>query len=41
MTLVKIILPKLPTFYGNFGKGVNIFHFSSEIIFGQLFVNIW
>ena len=31
-----IILPKLPTFLGKFCKGVEIFHFSSEIIFGQL-----
>ena len=30
-----IILPKSPTFLGNFCKGVEIFHFSSEIIFGQ------
>ena len=29
-----IILPKLPTFLGDFCKGVKIFHFSSEIIFG-------
>ena len=31
-----IILPKLPTFLGNFCKVVEIFHFSSEIIFGQI-----
>ena len=31
-----INLPKSPTFLGNFCKGVIIFHFSSEIIFGQL-----
>ena len=31
-----IILPKLPTFKVNFGISVKIFHFSSEIIFGQL-----
>ena len=31
-----IILPKLLTFLGNFCKGVKIFHFSTEIIFGQL-----
>ena len=31
-----ISLPKSPTFLGNFCKGVKIFHFSSEIIFGQL-----
>ena len=32
-----IILPKSPTLLGNFCKGVKIFHFSSEIIFGQLY----
>ena len=31
-----IILPKLPTLLGNFCKVAKIFHFSSEIIFGQL-----
>ena len=31
-----IILTKLPIF-GNFCKGVKVIHFSSEIIFGQLF----
>ena len=31
-----VILPKLPTFLGNFCKGVKIFNFSSEILFGQL-----
>ena len=34
--LAAINLPKSPTFLGNFCKGVKIFHFSSEIIFGQL-----
>jgi len=34
--LATINLPKSPTFLGNFGKGVKIYHFSSEIIFGQL-----
>ena len=34
--LVTINLPKSPTFLGNFCKGVKIFHFSSEILFGQL-----
>ena len=29
-------LPKSPTFLGNFCKGVKIYHFYSEIIFGQL-----
>ena len=27
--------PKSPTFLGNFCKGFKIFHFSSQIIFGQ------
>ena len=31
-----INLPKSPTFFGIFCKGVKIYHFSSEIIFGQL-----
>ena len=31
-----INLPKSSTFLGNFCKGVKIYHFSSEIIFGQL-----
>ena len=31
-----IILPKLPTVVGNFRKVVKIFHFSREIIIGQL-----
>ena len=31
-----IILPKLPTFLGNFCMVVEIFHPSSEILFGQL-----
>ena len=31
-----INLPKSLTFLGNFCKGVKIFNFSSEIIFGQL-----
>ena len=29
-------LPKSPTFLCKFFKGVKIYHFSSEIIFGQL-----
>ena len=33
--LATINLPKSYTFLGNFCKGVKIFHFSSEIIFGQ------
>ena len=36
-----IILPKSPTFLGNFCKDVKIFHVSTEIIFGQLFIDIW
>ena len=35
-SLATIILPKSPTFLGNFSKVVKIYHFSSEIIFGQL-----
>ena len=34
--LATINLPKYPTFLGNICKGVKIYHFSSEIIFGQL-----
>ena len=34
--LATINLPKSPTFLGNFGKGVKIYPFSSDIIFGQL-----
>ena len=34
--LAAINLPKSPTFLVNFCKGVKIYHFSSEIIFGQL-----
>ena len=34
--LAEINLPKYPTFLGKFCKGVKIFHFSNEIIFGQL-----
>ena len=35
-TLATIYLPKSPTFLGNFCRGGKIFHFSGEIIFGQL-----
>ena len=35
--LATINLPKSPTFLGNFCKGVNIYHFSSEIIFGNFY----
>ena len=34
--LATISLPKSLTFLGNFCKGVSIYQFSSEIIFGQL-----
>ena len=34
--LATINLPQSPTFLGNFCKGVKIYHFSSEIIFGQI-----
>ena len=33
--LATINLPKSPTFLGNFCEGVKIYHFSSEIIFGN------
>ena len=33
--LATINLPKSPTFFGNFCKGVKIYQFSMEIIFGQ------
>ena len=33
--LATINLPKSLTFLGNFYKGVKIYYFSSEIIFGQ------
>ena len=35
-TLATINLSKSPTFLGNFCKHVEIFHFTREIIFGQL-----
>ena len=34
--LATINLPKSPLFLGNFCKGVKSYHFSTEIIFGQL-----
>ena len=34
--LAAINLPKSPTFLGKFCKGAKIYHFSTEIIFGQL-----
>ena len=34
--LATINWPRSPTFFGKFCKGVKIFNFSSEIIFGQL-----
>ena len=34
--LATLNLPKSLTFLGNFGEGVKIYHFSGEIIFGQL-----
>ena len=40
-SVATIILPELPTFLGSFCKGVKRFHFSSEMIFGQLFTVIW
>ena len=35
--LATINLPKYPTFFGNFCKGVKINHFSSEIILGNFY----
>ena len=40
-TLAAINLPKSPTFLGNICKNVQIFNFSSEIIFGPTFIDIW
>ena len=40
-TLAAINLPKSHIFLGKFCRGVKIFHFSREIIFGQLFMDIW
>ena len=39
--LAKINLPKLPTFLGNFCRGVKIYHFSSDIIFWATFIDNW
>ena len=36
-----IILPKSPTLFGIFCKGIKIFHCSSEIIFWATFIDIW
>ena len=36
-----IISPKLPTFLGNFCKCVISLNFSSEIIFGATFIDLW
>ena len=38
--LAAIYLPKSPTFLGIFCKGVKIYHFSSEFIFGQLLYTV-
>ena len=35
------ILPKSPTFLGNFGKGGKLFHFYAEIIKLATFKNMW
>ena len=35
-----INLPKSPTFFGNFCKGVKINHFSSEIFFGNFYCHL-
>ena len=39
--LATINLAKSLTFLGNFGKGVKIFHFSSEIMLGATVIDIW
>ena len=39
--LATINLPKTCTFLGNFCKRVKIYHFPSEIIFGQLLSTFW
>ena len=39
--LATINLPKSSIFLGIFGEGIKIYHFYSEIIFGQLFLDIW
>ena len=36
-----IILPKSPTFLGNYGKGGKIFHFHTDIIYWPTFIDIW
>ena len=37
----RISLPKSHTFLGNFVKVSKIFNFTSEIIFGAIFIDIW
>ena len=37
----QLFLTKSYTFLGNFCTGVKIFNFSSEIIFGATFIDIW
>ena len=39
--MATIILPKMPTFLGNFGKWGKIFRFSTEIIYWATFIEIW
>ena len=39
--LAPINLLKSPTFLGNYCKGVKIYHFSCELIFGQLVIEFW
>ena len=39
--LAAIILPKSPTFLGNFCEDVKIYHFSIEIICWATFIDIW
>ena len=39
--LATINLPNSPNFLGNYCKGIKIYHFSSEIIIGQLLYTLY
>ena len=39
--LATIGLPKFPTILGNFFGSFKIYHFSSKMIFGAAFIDIW
>ena len=39
--LATINLPQTPPFFGNFRKGVKIYHFCSETNFWATFIDIW